>query len=326
MKISTYILFFSIIGILGSSCTRNSPDEPKSDIQPVQKYSVPKITKPVQIVREFYTAINNKDCLKATKIRTGYTTEQCYKIDNVDVKELHPVSKSTNKVCLYIQYLQKGKRYDFRGHLTLNKENNKWLIAGSDAYKSLGFGEYKQKCLTDSIVKRNILPPKDFSNPCYQQNEMMLIVDVSEQKLHLCNKGVKMISYPVSTAKNGVGSRAGSNKTPLGFHQIARKIGYGVPKLTIFKARRNTGKKAILNAENAGDLVTSRIMWLEGLEDGKNRGTNVDSYKRYIYIHGTAEESLIGIPASHGCIRMINDDVIRLFEQVTEKIKVYIRE
>ena len=93
----------------------------------------------------------------------------------------------------------------------------------------------------------------------------------------------------------------------------------------IFKARQSQGRIAEMNATGVGDLVTSRIMWLTGLEPGKNKGRSIDSYQRYIYIHGTAEEYKIGQPASHGCIRMYNSDVIDLFARVKEGTEVSIR-
>ncbi|MCK5525231.1 MAG: L,D-transpeptidase [Thiomargarita sp.] len=154
-------------------------------------------------------------------------------------------------------------------------------------------------------------------------------VDISEQQLYLyCRyaggKEERKV-YPVSTSKYGIGSQAGSNKTPLGLHYIDKKMGDGAPEGMIFKARRSTGKIAKMNAPGAGDLVTTRIMWLKGLEPGGNSGRGIDSYKRYIYIHGTAEENKIGEPASHGCIRMYNSDVIDLFERVTEGVEVNIK-
>jgi lipoprotein-anchoring transpeptidase ErfK/SrfK len=150
-----------------------------------------------------------------------------------------------------------------------------------------------------------------------------LVVDISEQQLYLY-EGVeiqadKMIkSYPVSTSKYGIGSQKGSNKTPLGRHRIEKKIGEAAPKNMIFKARQSTGKIAKINMKGASDVITSRIMWLKGLEPGKNAGPGRDSYQRYIYIHGTIEENKIGQPASHGCVRMYNDDVIDLFDRVRE--------
>ena len=163
-----------------------------------------------------------------------------------------------------------------------------------------------------------------------------IVIDISEQKLSLyrnCNllenKLVEsdfIISYPVSTSKYGIGNQARSNKTPLGLHRIEEKIGANAPVGMIFKARQSTGKIAEINQVGAGDLVTTRIMWLKGLEPNKNQGAGIDSYQRYIYIHGTVEENKMGQPASHGCIRMYNLDIIELFDQVKEGTLVDIRE
>jgi len=151
-----------------------------------------------------------------------------------------------------------------------------------------------------------------------------ITVNISEQKLYLYTGDDELVkSYPISTSKYGIGSKANSGKTPLGLHSIENKIGANAPAGSIFKGRKNIGRIANINAE-AGDLVTSRIMWLKGLDIGKNSGPKIDSYKRYIYIHGTAEENKIGQPASHGCIRMLNRDVIELFDMVKEKTRVEI--
>ena len=144
-------------------------------------------------------------------------------------------------------------------------------------------------------------------------------VSVSGQTLRLFKDGRILHEYPVSTSKYGVGSEAGSDKTPLGKHRIARKIGRGAPLLAIFKSRVDTKKTAELNLSDhpsKEDFVTTRILWLEGLEPGLNRGGSVDSFARFIYIHATQDEGLIGRPASHGCIRMKNADVKELFDLV----------
>jgi lipoprotein-anchoring transpeptidase ErfK/SrfK len=183
--------------------------------------------------------------------------------------------------------------------------------------------------VTTTVTRAPIIPePK--TEPCEKRTfDNQIIVDISEQKLYLhCNyrNGKKEVKiYPVSTSKYGIGSEAGSNKTPLGLHTIENKIGYDAAPNTIFKARRNTGRKAIINKPGSGDLVTSRIMWLKGLEPGKNSGRGIDSYRRYIYIHGTGEENKIGEIASHGCIRMYNTDVIDLFDRVDEGTTVEIK-
>lgn len=133
--------------------------------------------------------------------------------------------------------------------------------------------------------------------------------------------------YPVSTSKYGIGSEAGSFKTPLGKHRVAEKIGAGAPMHTIFKERVNTGKLAAIDRTLKGapyDDVTTRVLWLEGLEPGLNRGKGIDSKERFIYIHGTPSEGLIGRPASNGCVRMYNRDVIELFNLVPEGTPVTI--
>jgi hypothetical protein len=194
--------------------------------------------------------------------------------------------------------------------------------------------ENSQRDLTPQTAQTELAehknPTPKPAEPCATPPiESKIEVDISEQQLYLfCrydngNKEVKI--YPVSTSKYGIGNQAGSNKTPLGLHYIKNKIGDGAPLGMIFKARQPMGRVAKINAE-VGDFVTTRIMWLKGLEPGKNSGRGIDSYKRYIYIHGTADENKIGQPASHGCVRMYNSDVIDLFDRVTEGTQVYIRE
>lgn len=125
----------------------------------------------------------------------------------------------------------------------------------------------------------------------------------------------------VSTSKFGVGQREGSFKTPLGLHRIAKKIGGGFPVGTAFKCRQPIG----LTWKTAPDAtIVHRIMWLEGLEEGFNRGGDVDSFKRYIYIHGFSDETTIGRPFSHGCIHLASDDLIPLFDIVPEGTLVFI--
>ncbi len=152
--------------------------------------------------------------------------------------------------------------------------------------------------------------------------EQALVVDVSTQRLYLYEAGEPVGSFPVSTAERGTGNREGSLKTPLGLHRVDEKIGVDAPSGMIFRGRRPTGELAeILTGPDeraARDDVTTRILWLEGLEPGVNQGGDVDSKQRYIYIHGTPEEGRIGRPASHGCVRMTNADVITLFDRVRE--------
>ena len=137
---------------------------------------------------------------------------------------------------------------------------------------------------------------------------------VKQLKNHRVNK-----SYPVSTALKGIGQNKNSFQTPIGTHYIRAKIGKGLPALSIFEARRPTGR--IWNKEDAEshpnhDWILSRILWLSGKELGVNRLGAIDTMQRYIYIHGTPDESQLGKPLSHGCIRMSNNDVIELFNLI----------
>lgn len=154
----------------------------------------------------------------------------------------------------------------------------------------------------------------------YQAMSPYVIVSVTEQRLYLLHKASVLASYRVSTALNGIGNQEGSGQTPLGLHRVADKIGADAPLGSIFKARCNTQQIAhILTVDNEysdHDCITSRILWLDGLEEGKNKGGNVDTHSRYIYIHGTNEEWRLGQAVSHGCIRMANKEVIQLFDKI----------
>lgn len=154
-----------------------------------------------------------------------------------------------------------------------------------------------------------------------------VVVSIAAQRLYLMQSGRLLKTYPVSTSAFGPGAREGSNQTPPGLHRIKQMIGEGAPSGMVFKARKPTGRIAEIIKDPIDvpeDDVTTRVMWLEGLEPGVNQGGKVDSYKRYIYIHGTPEEGLIGRPASHGCVRMLNADVIDLFARLGEGTLVYI--
>ncbi len=151
------------------------------------------------------------------------------------------------------------------------------------------------------------------------EGPVSLVVFVSFQWLELRRGGVPDRGWPVSTSSYGTGSQAGSHRTPLGEHRICETFGEGARPGAIFESRRDTGRLARITTDETDseeDHVTTRVMWLEGLEEGLNRGPGIDSKQRYIYIHGTPEEGLIGTPASHGCIRMTNADVIELFDLI----------
>ena len=153
------------------------------------------------------------------------------------------------------------------------------------------------------------------------------MVSVSKQQLFLYANGNLERVYTVSTSRYGVGNEDGSLKTPLGVHRVLEKIGAGAPSGTIFKHRKNTKQIARIYktpAKSPYDVITTRILQLEGLEPGINRGAGIDTRERNVYIHGTHEEGLIGQPASIGCVRMKNADVIELFEKMEQDSLVVI--
>lgn len=136
-----------------------------------------------------------------------------------------------------------------------------------------------------------------------------LAVDV----LRLTSEDYKLVKkYSCSTSRFGIGQTEGSNCTPLRLHRIAEKIGTGVSAGTVFKGRQVIGH--VSKPEFADAKITTRIMWLDGLEPGFNRGGNVDSHTRYVYIHGTADQASIGTPTSSGCVHLADADLIPLFD------------
>ncbi len=156
-----------------------------------------------------------------------------------------------------------------------------------------------------------------------------LNIDIARQQLTLFNLGKQVLSYPVSTAKNGAGELKGSECTPLGWHTIRAKIGANHPLHSVFIGRRATGEiysPELAKLHPQRDWILTRILWLGGLEPHKNRYGNVDSAWRYIYIHGSPDDCITGTPQSHGCIRMKNADLIELFNCIEVGIKVYIHD
>ena len=152
-------------------------------------------------------------------------------------------------------------------------------------------------------------------------------ISISEQRLYLIKNNRLIRSYPVSSSAYGEGQVENSLKTPLGMHEIKEKIGTNVDKYHFFVSREHISQKVNIiheNIDSEDDFITSRIMWLSGLNEGFNKGKNVDSFDRYIYIHGTHEEGLIGSKASHGCIRMFNHDVLELFKLIPTETTVNI--
>ncbi len=147
---------------------------------------------------------------------------------------------------------------------------------------------------------------------------MKIEVSVPRQELSLHDEGGALLkAWPCSTSSYGYSNEAGSNHTPLGEFCVGKMIGHGAEPGTIFKSREIVGRWDGTPAEE--DYVLTRILWLEGREEH-----NANTRDRYIYIHGTNQEHLIGTPASHGCVRMTNADVIDLFDRVTEGTPVRI--
>lgn len=152
----------------------------------------------------------------------------------------------------------------------------------------------------------------------------MIQVRVSEQTLYHRRRTGVWYCYSVSTAAKGTGNRKNSLQTPLGRHRIVAKIGDGMPPLTAFRARKPCGIFDPSRDDPKRDWILSRILRLGGCETGRNRRGIVDTFERYIYIHGTHEEDKLGTAASHGCIRMANADIIELFEHVSLQESVII--
>jgi lipoprotein-anchoring transpeptidase ErfK/SrfK len=154
-----------------------------------------------------------------------------------------------------------------------------------------------------------------------------LTVSIANQELKLIREGEAEKTYSVSTAKNGCGEKMGSECTPAGWHKIRAKIGDRQPLNAVFSGRRPTGEiytTGLALKYPQRDWILSRILWLGGLEPGKNRYGEVDSTWRYIYIHGCPDELMNAKPESHGCIRMKNQDIVDLFDSVDVGLKVLI--
>lgn len=155
--------------------------------------------------------------------------------------------------------------------------------------------------------------------PVVDDDRRALVVDVAGQSMTLFHGASTVRIYSVSTSRFGLGSEEGSLKTPLGRFVISEKIGDGAPAGAVFRGRQATGE--ISYGGGNEDLVLTRILWLSGLDEA-----NANTHDRYIYIHGTNQEESIGMPASHGCVRMRNQEIIELFDLVDVGTGVVIRE
>jgi hypothetical protein len=152
----------------------------------------------------------------------------------------------------------------------------------------------------------------------------VLTVNISRQTLSLYERNRFVKTYVCSTSRFGIGEVEGSQCTPRGLHRIAEKVGDGEPAGTIFREREVVGHVSELGVKAGG--MTTRIMWLEGLEPGYNQGGNVDTHQRTIYIHGTGDQASLGRPASHGCIHLADSDLVSVFDLLPSGTLVWIAE
>lgn len=159
---------------------------------------------------------------------------------------------------------------------------------------------------------------------------MRIEISVAAQSLKLLDdEGGLLREYLISSAAKGVGEQAGSYQTPRGHHRIRARIGDGLPLGAVLRGRRPTGEictHELMLAQPDRDWILTRILWLCGEEPGKNRGGQVDTMRRYVYIHGTPDSVQLGVPGSHGCIRMRNTDMVDLFNRVPVGTPVHISE
>ena len=159
---------------------------------------------------------------------------------------------------------------------------------------------------------------------------MRIEVSIGRQTLTLLDaSGQVLVQYPVSTAAKGAGEQMGSYQTPRGKHRIRARIGNGLPLGAVLRGRRPTGEictPELMAAQPGKDWILTRILWLCGEELGFNRGGQVDTMRRYVYIHGTPDSTPLGVPGSHGCIRMRNVDLVALFDRVPVGTPVLIQE
>ena len=159
--------------------------------------------------------------------------------------------------------------------------------------------------------------------------EKHIDIDINKQILTLCEDKSVLSSYAISTAKNGVGQQSGSECTPLGKHIIDSKIGNDAIENSVFVGREETGEifsEELRKTNPERDWILTRILWISGQEEGKNRGGEVDTKSRYIYIHGCPDEDSFVLPSSHGCVKMRNKDIVELFKNVDAGTRVFIHE
>lgn len=247
----------------------------------------------------------------------------------VDVSSTLTVRASPSTQGTVIGALQRNEQVqvlaDASGLMTLGGRQGRWVeirYQGQQAYVFDGFLQLVSSSDHTTVPEQPVvshaaeLTRLKAGYPGYYA-QGVFIIDISDQRLYVYRNGELVEQHKISTAAKGTGNVINSEKTPLGVHRISTKIGRSAARGEIFEKMRATGKIARIytGASNATALVTSRILRLDGLEPGVNKGGRVDTFSRAIYIHGTNKEGYLGRPASHGCIRMANDEVIALFEQ-----------
>lgn len=192
----------------------------------------------------------------------------------------------------------------------------------NSSLKLLNTEMYDDKTLKTAYRNASLL--KEAARYGMQPDDFLAIVDSALQSMTVLHSGSTAKVYRISTSRYGIGNKYGSNCTPPGWHKSAERYGDERPVGSVFSSRRFTGQ--ILTGDmlcsSDGDLVLTRIIWLKGLQNGINRGSGIDSHERCIYIHGTNQEHLLGSPASHGCIRMKNTELVDFFEE-TKKADIY---
>jgi lipoprotein-anchoring transpeptidase ErfK/SrfK len=304
---------------------------------------------PEESVQQFYAAAVGGHCERAAELRPGFTKARCEKLGKADIQSVASLANDgVNAVVKAdIELVSGGAAQHFNGYIHLQKRQEDWVLMDFSEAASTREADYIARRVKTAVTGQTPLtnPVTDAPDvigddpvatlamlakrfPDYANGKIAL-VDVSRQRMMLYENGRKLAEFPVSTAVKGVGSQAGSDQTPLGAHRISEKFGDDAQRGSIFTARNDTGQTAdiLTTPEDVPtDYVTTRILWLDGLEPGKNQGGDVDSHSRFIYIHGTPEEGLIGKPASHGCIRMKNDDVMRVYDLLDKNTLVYIGE
>ena len=162
-----------------------------------------------------------------------------------------------------------------------------------------------------------------------KSDDLLIRISIDEQRLQLQEGEDILMDTTVATAANGPGEVMHSECTPRGWHRVRARIGAGCPSGSVFVGRRPTGEiysPELKAAHPQRDWMLTRILWLCGMEAGKNRFGDVDSMRRYIYIHGCPDEDVMGVPSSHGCVKMRNQEVIELFDQVPVGTRVLIQE